>query len=141
LAFRCLDRQAPLLAGQEACPQGDQNVISKIHPDDILKKRVFQGDLQAINYGDNEWDYAMLNEVLEHVADDSKVLDEVYRILKPGGILFIFSPNRWFPFETHGVFLRIQNSEPCGYLLFLTSRQNVEGISFQAGREITGKVN
>jgi SAM-dependent methyltransferase len=33
-------------------------------------------------------------------------LEEVYRILKPSGVLFIFSPNRWFPFETHGVQLK-----------------------------------
>lgn len=48
----------------------------------------------------------MLNEVLEHVPDDRKALKEVYRILKPSGLLFIFSPNRWFPFETHGVNLK-----------------------------------
>jgi ubiquinone/menaquinone biosynthesis C-methylase UbiE len=65
-----------------------------------------QGDIQGLNFESNEWDYAMLNEVLEHVPDDIAALQEVYRILKPGGLLFIFSPNRWFPFETHGVCLK-----------------------------------
>ena len=46
------------------------------------------------------------NEVLEHVPDDHKALAEVYRILRPGGQLVVFSPNRLFPFETHGVELR-----------------------------------
>jgi SAM-dependent methyltransferase len=36
-------------------------------------------------------------------------VQEVYRILKPGGRLFIFSPNRWFPFETHGVRIKSSN--------------------------------
>jgi SAM-dependent methyltransferase len=84
----------------------DQQVVDKIPADDMLKPRVFQGDLQAINYPAGEWDYAMLNELLEHVADDGKVMDEIHRILKSNGVLFIFSPNRWFPFETHGVFLK-----------------------------------
>ncbi len=69
----------------------------------LLQGRVERGDLQAINLPANGWDYAMLNEVLEHVPDDRQALKEVHRILKPGGRLFLFSPNRWFPFETHRV--------------------------------------
>ncbi len=69
-----------------------------------LRGRVTQGDLQDLDVEDGQWDHAMLNEVLEHVPDDRLGLSEVHRILKPGGLLFIFSPNRWFPFETHGVY-------------------------------------
>lgn len=71
-----------------------------------LKDRVARGDLQTLQFPDCSWDYAMLNEVLEHVPDDRRALHEVYRVLEPGGLLFIFSPNRWFPFETHGVRLK-----------------------------------
>jgi len=53
----------------------------------------------------------MLNEVLEHVPDELVALREIYRILKPGGILFVFSPNRWFPFETHHVVLKRSGRE------------------------------
>jgi ubiquinone/menaquinone biosynthesis C-methylase UbiE len=73
----------------------------------LLRGRVERGDLEAINLHANTWDYAMLNEVLEHVPDDRQALKEVHRILKPSGLLFIFSPNRWFPFETHRVGLRL----------------------------------
>ena len=68
--------------------------------------RISHGDVQSLPCGAGEWDYAMLNEVLEHVPDDRQALREVWRVLKPGGVLFIFSPNRWFPFETHGVHLK-----------------------------------
>ena len=85
----------------------EQEAVESAWSDEPLKRRVSQGDLHALQYPDDSWDYAMLNEVLEHVADDQKVLFEVHRILKPGGLLFVFSPNRWFPFETHGVSLRI----------------------------------
>lgn len=80
--------------------------IQQAHSKMALRNRVTRGDLQAIHFASCTWDYALLNEVLEHVPDDRKALREVYRILKPGGLLFIFSPNRWFPFETHGVHLR-----------------------------------
>lgn len=85
----------------------EQEAVDSAQSDDFLKPRIIQGDLQRLNYANDEWDYAMLNEVLEHVADEAKVLREIHRILKPGGLLFVFSPNRWFPFETHGVSLKI----------------------------------
>jgi SAM-dependent methyltransferase len=85
----------------------EQEAVDSIQLDDFLKRRIVQGDLQALKYADGEWDYALLNEVLEHVGDDERVLREIHRVLKPGGLLFVFSPNRWFPFETHGITLKI----------------------------------
>ncbi len=87
----------------------EQQAVDKIQSDDFLRKRVVQGDLQNLSYSNDEWDYALLNEVLEHVGDDEQVLREVHRILKPGGLLFVYSPNRWFPFETHGITLKVIN--------------------------------
>jgi ubiquinone/menaquinone biosynthesis C-methylase UbiE len=84
----------------------DQEKVSKAWSKSSLKSRISQGDLQSIQSPDSNWDYALLNEVLEHVPNDRIALKEVFRILKPGGYLFIFSPNRWFPFESHGVQLK-----------------------------------
>jgi SAM-dependent methyltransferase len=81
----------------------DHGKVLQAHQHESLQARVTQGDLQRIGQPSASWDYAMLNEVLEHVPDDRRALQEVHRILKPEGTLFIFSPNRWFPFETHGV--------------------------------------
>jgi ubiquinone/menaquinone biosynthesis C-methylase UbiE len=69
-------------------------------------ERVQQGDLERLPFADATFDVALLNEVLEHVPDDSAALREVLRVIRPGGRLLIFSPNRRFPFETHGVNLR-----------------------------------
>jgi SAM-dependent methyltransferase len=71
--------------------------------------RVQKGDLEALTEPDNSFDVALLNEVLEHVPDDRKALQEVARVLRPGGHLFVFSPNRWYPFESHGVYLKGTN--------------------------------
>jgi SAM-dependent methyltransferase len=49
------------------------------------------------------FDGVWMNEVLEHVCDERLVLSEVHRVLRPGGVLVLMSPNRWFPFEGHGM--------------------------------------
>jgi SAM-dependent methyltransferase len=48
-------------------------------------------------------DGVLLNEVLEHVDDEHAVLREIHRVLRRGGKLVVMSPNRWFPFEGHGM--------------------------------------
>ena len=68
--------------------------------------RIKQGDIQHMDEPDGAYDVVLVNEVLEHVPDERAALREVNRILKPGGWLILISPNRWFPFETHGVYLR-----------------------------------
>ena len=79
------------------------NAFKGRHPD---LDWVSSGNLQHIAYADNAFDVAILNEVLEHVPDDAAALHEIYRILEPGGTVIIFSPNRLFPFESHGVYMR-----------------------------------
>jgi ubiquinone/menaquinone biosynthesis C-methylase UbiE len=80
--------------------------VLQAHKIPELKSRIIQGDIEHIPYPDNHFDVAILNEVIEHVPDERKTLSEIYRILKPNGIIIIFAPNKWFPFETHGVNLR-----------------------------------
>ncbi len=52
------------------------------------------------------FDLVLSHEVLEHVADDRRAVAEAVRVLKPGGRMVVFAPNRGYPFETHGVFWR-----------------------------------
>ncbi len=52
------------------------------------------------------FDVVMLHEVIEHLDDDYAGVHEAYRILKAGGRLIIFAPNRLYFFETHGAYWR-----------------------------------
>lgn len=54
----------------------------------------------------NTFDFIFSNEVIEHVEDDVLCSAEMVRVLKPGGRIVIFCPNRWYPVEQHGVFWR-----------------------------------
>lgn len=76
---------------------------------------VKRGDLQHLEFSDEAFDVVLLNEVLEHVPDQDAALGEVWRVLKPGGRLFLFSPNRFHPFETHG-YLRVGSGDNTGAL-------------------------
>ncbi len=71
-----------------------------------LASRIRVGDLEALAFPDASFDLALLNEVLEHVPDETAALAELRRVLRPGGRLVVLSPTRLYPFETHGVFWR-----------------------------------
>lgn len=43
---------------------------------------------------DNSFDYAVTFQVIEHIQDDKFFISEIYRVLKPGGTLFLTTPNR-----------------------------------------------
>jgi SAM-dependent methyltransferase len=55
---------------------------------------------------DDSVDLALSHEVLEHVNDDRAAVCEMVRVLRPGGRMVIFVPNRGYPFETHGIYWR-----------------------------------
>lgn len=45
------------------------------------------GDATRLPFPDNTFDHVIASEVLEHVPDDQRALDELHRVLKPGGVL------------------------------------------------------
>ena len=52
------------------------------------------------------FDVILSHEVLEHVRDDRRSVEEMVRILTPSGIIVLFVPNLGYPFETHGIYWR-----------------------------------
>ncbi len=57
---------------------------------------------EALPYPSNCFDVVFSNEVIEHVEDDAGFAAEMVRVLRPGGRLALFCPNRWYPVEQHG---------------------------------------
>ena len=48
----------------------------------------------SLPFHDNEFDAAVMSDVLEHMQDDGAGLREALRVVKPGGLLLISLPNR-----------------------------------------------
>jgi len=119
-----IDRYAPL-AGKRildvGCGLGTyvdklRQYSDQVYGLDIEVERVMEGGrrfpnllasaAEALPVSENCFDILLLHEVLEHVEDDHRVVLEAYRVLKPGGRMVIFAPNRLYPFETHGIYWR-----------------------------------
>ncbi len=49
-------------------------------------------DIQQIPFGPDTFDVIFCNHILEHVADDRRAMDELYRVMKPGGWGIFLSP-------------------------------------------------
>jgi ubiquinone/menaquinone biosynthesis C-methylase UbiE len=60
-------------------------------------------DAHALPFRDSCFDIILMIEVLEHLSCEVKALGEVYRLLTDGGLLLLSVPNKFYPFETHGL--------------------------------------
>lgn len=61
---------------------------------------------EKLPYGDRSFDVTMLHEVIEHVVDDRRAIQEAVRCTDLGGHVIIYAPNRLYPMETHGFYFR-----------------------------------
>jgi SAM-dependent methyltransferase len=56
-------------------------LTADLNPEQVMIKM----DITAIQYPENTFDAILCNHVLEHIPDDRKAMNELYRVLKPGG--------------------------------------------------------
>lgn len=63
--------------------------------------RILFDDMTRSALPDNSFDYVVAVEVLEHVEEDEQFVKEVSRVLKPGGIFLMTTPNGDFVKNTN----------------------------------------
>jgi 2-polyprenyl-6-hydroxyphenyl methylase/3-demethylubiquinone-9 3-methyltransferase len=56
------------------------------------------GDVASLPFADDRFDFVVCTEVIEHTMDPHRAVNEVARVLAPGGTLVLTTPNRvWHP--------------------------------------------
>lgn len=75
---------------------------------------VAEMSVYSMDFEDGTFDAVTLIEVLEHLERPADALAQVSRVLRPGGQLFITTPNRLWPFEQHG--LKVRGKKRPGYM-------------------------
>lgn len=79
--------------------------FSQVGVDIQLKKGipVIKGDARATGLPSNSFDACVCLDVLEHILEDSLVLKEIHRVLKPGGFFLISVPEDMALWSQHDV--------------------------------------
>lgn len=65
-----------------------------------------KADICDLPFEDNSYDIILCNHVLEHIPDDKKAMQELYRVMKPGGMGIFQIPqdlNRTVTFEDNSI--------------------------------------
>lgn len=65
-----------------------------------------KADICALPFDDNSFDWILCNHVLEHIPSDTKAMQELYRVLKPGGKALLqvpLDPKRDTTFEDNSI--------------------------------------
>lgn len=70
--------------------------LESLRQHSLLKKRV-QSDISSLPFRSGSFDLVTANMVMEHVSNPEMILNEVYRVLTPGGIFLFHTPNRSSP--------------------------------------------
>lgn len=69
------------------------NKVTCKRGEELFGIEIFNEQLEKLNFPDNSYDVIILNQVIEHLNELNSIFKEIYRILKPRGILYIGCPN------------------------------------------------
>ncbi|HEX6590864.1 MAG TPA: methyltransferase domain-containing protein [Moraxellaceae bacterium] len=60
-----------------------------------------QGDAMQLRFPDNSFDVVICSQVYEHVPDAARMMTEIFRVLRPGGVCYFAAGNRLNISEHH----------------------------------------
>jgi SAM-dependent methyltransferase len=94
------------------------------------------GDATAMPFGDGSFDRVIAAEVLEHVRDDQRAMNELARVLRPGGLAAITVPS-WLPERICWGLSAEYHEVPGGHVRIYT-RVELEAKLARAGLSVGG---
>jgi SAM-dependent methyltransferase len=96
-----------------------------------------EGDALALPFAAEEFDRVVAAEVLEHVPADIQAIDELVRVLRPGGTLAVSVP-RWFPELVNWKLSEDYHNTPGGHIRIYSDKELI-GKLRNAGLVFDGK--
>ena len=54
-----------------------------------------RADALALPFPDNSFDRVIASEILEHIGQDEAAIAEIFRVVRPGGLVAVSVPRRW----------------------------------------------
>jgi SAM-dependent methyltransferase len=94
------------LAGLGADVTGLEYDFERAAEAHLKTEKIVNAAGEALPLPTSTYDLILSHEVIEHVQHDALAIREMVRTLRPGGRIVLFCPNRGYPFETHGIYLR-----------------------------------
>ncbi|MBR7191048.1 methyltransferase domain-containing protein [Gordonia sp. JH63] len=70
-------------------------MMAEGHVPASAKARAEVGDALRLPYADNSFDVVLMSEILEHIPTDEGAINEMVRVLKPGGVAAVTVPRYW----------------------------------------------
>ncbi|HEX8780783.1 MAG TPA: class I SAM-dependent methyltransferase [Nocardioides sp.] len=98
---------------------------------------IVEGDALALPFADGEFDRIVAAEVLEHVPADIQAIEELVRVLRPGGTMAVSVP-RWLPEVINWKLSDDYHNVPGGHIRIYTDKELVDKVT-KAGLVLTGK--
>jgi SAM-dependent methyltransferase len=93
------DAGAAAVTGVEVDPEYVR--FSALRVDDVPTAEVRRYDGHRLPFADGAFDVIESMDVIEHTPDDDAYLGELARVLAPGGLILLVTPNRLWPVEQH----------------------------------------
>src|SRR5262249_47356628 len=83
-------------------PDASRSLFPELGPADFPQPdTVVDFDCDGLRpFPDGSVDFVVASHVLEHVADPLRLLDEIHRVLRPGGIAILLLPDRRMTFDS-----------------------------------------
>jgi SAM-dependent methyltransferase len=96
-----------------------------------------QGDALELPFPDGEFDRVIAAEVLEHIPADIEAIEELARVLRPGGTLAVTVP-RWFPEVVNWKLSEEYHNVPYGHIRIYTDKELTDKV-VRTGLDLEGK--
>lgn len=87
-----LDQNAEDLLGVEVMVAAMVEAGEVVQPDGPVTLRA---DALALPFPDNSFDRVIAAEILEHIPEDGAAIAEIFRVVRPGGLVAVSVPRQW----------------------------------------------